>query len=187
MNFTTSFLRVADKYPEFKEALEIVKTNADEGKIWLTGGFLSRSIIQDLYGVPMAKDIDFDFIVEKSKSEFQLPKGWRSAQNKYGNPKFIGPDFEIDYIPLNNIHSIRRRNLESTIENYLSGTPLNVQSIAFDVSQNKVIGDVGMKAISDKVVTINNPEQAAYNAGKKGVTPADLVKNIAEQFGFEER
>lgn len=183
MNYTESFLKVANTYPEFAEAVNIIKKNS-EGNAWLIGGFVCRSIIQDLYGIQMTKDVDLDFIVEKSK-DIEVPENWKINENSYGNPKLIGPDYEIDYIPLNNIHSIHRRGLESTIENFLSGTPLNVQSIAYDIIKNKVIGEIGIKAIHDKVVAVNDLEQARHRANKKSVSVDELVKDIAEQFDFE--
>ncbi len=183
MDYTQSFLKVANTYPEFKEALEIIKANSD-GKAWLIGGFVCRSIIQDLYGIPMSKDVDLDFIIENPK-EIKLPEGWEIRKNSYGNPKLVGPSYEIDYVPLNTIHSILRRNLEPTMENFLSGTPLNVQSIAFDITDNKVIGDIGIKAIQDKVISVNNFEQAKHRAEKKEVSVQDLISDIAKQFGFK--
>ncbi|TSC70363.1 MAG: hypothetical protein CEO12_387 [Parcubacteria group bacterium Gr01-1014_46] len=183
MDYTQSFLRVANTYPEFREALEIIKKNS-KGKAWLIGGFVCRSIIQDLYGVPMSKDVDLDFIIEKPQ-DIVVPDGWKIEKNSYGNPKLIGQSFEIDYVPLNNIHFIIRHNLEPSIENFLLGTPLNVQSIAFDIITNKVIGDIGLKSIQEKIVAINDMEQARHRAEKKGVVPDDLVKDIANQFGFK--
>jgi hypothetical protein len=182
MDYTESFLKVANTFPEFKEAVEIVKNNS-KGNIWLIGGFVCRSIIQDLYGIQMSQDVDFDFIVEEPK-EVQIPENWEMRMNSYGNPKFIGPEYEIDFVPLNNIHSILRRNLEPTIENFLTGAPLNVQSIVYDVRSNKVIGDIGIKSIQDKIVAVNDPEQAKHRALKKGVTVEELVKDIADQFKF---
>jgi hypothetical protein len=185
MDYTQSFLKVANTYPEFKEALEIIKKNS-KGKVWLIGGFVCRSIIQDLYGIPMSKDVDLDFIIEKPQ-EIKVPVDWKIEKNSYGNPKLVGPIFEIDYIHLNNIHSIIRRNLKPTIENFLSGTPLNVQSIVFDVTENKVIGDIGIKSIQEKIIAINNVEQTRHRAEKKEVTSEELVKDIAAQFSFEAR
>ncbi len=182
VDYTQSFLRVANTYPEFKEAVEIVSSNS-EGKIWLIGGFVCRCIIQDLYNIPMSNDVDLDFIVEKPLP-IKLPVGWKSRDNSYGNPKFVGPKYEIDYIPLNNIHSITRRNLQPTIENFLSGTPLNVQSIVYDVTNNIVIGDIGIKSIQERFIAINDIEQAKHRAEKKGVDVADLVTDIAQQFNF---
>lgn len=182
MDYTDSFIRVANTYPEFHEALDIIKSNSN-GVAWLIGGFVYRSIIQDLYGVPMSKDVDLDFIIEKP-APIKLPAEWKIENNSYGNPKLIGPAYEIDYIPLANIHSIIRRELPPTIENFLSGTPLNIQSIAFDVINNKVIGDIGIQAIQTKIIAINNFEQAQYRADKKGINASELVKDLAAELDF---
>jgi hypothetical protein len=181
-NYTEIFLNVAKRYPEFEEAVEIIKANS-EGSSWLIGGFVCRAIIQELYGVPMSKDVDFDFIVENPK-KLKLPEGWKIEQNSYGNPKFISSSYEIDYVPLTTVHSITRRGLEPTFANYLSGTPLTIQSIAFDVKSQQVIGDIGIKAIRDKTVGINDLEQAKHRAEKKGKTVEELVKGVADEFGF---
>ena len=182
IDYTQAFLRVANTYPEFKEAIDIVKSNS-EGKIWLIGGFVCRCIIQDLYNVKMPEGVDLDFIVEKT-SQIKLPIGWEIRENSYGNPKFVGLKYEIDCVPLNNIHSIIRRNLEPTIENFLLGTPLNVQSIVYDITNNIVVGDIGTRSIQEKIVSVNDIEQAKHRAKKKGVGVDDLVTDIAQQFGF---
>ncbi len=183
MSPTESFLKIANTFPEFKESIEIVKSNS-KGNIYLIGGFVCRSIIQEMYGTPVSKDVDLDFIVEEEQP-ISLPDGWSMDVNSYGNPKLIGPKYEIDYIPLKSIHSILRRGLEPTIENFLSGTPLNVQSIVYDVTNNKVIGDIGIKSIMDKIISVNNKEQAEHSANKKGVSVEEFVKDIAGQFNFQ--
>ncbi len=183
MDYTESFLNIANTYPEFKEAVEIIKKNS-EGGIWLMGGFVFRSIVENIYGVPMSKNADLDFIVENPK-EIKVPDDWVIKKNDYGNPKLVGPSFYIDCIPLKNVHSIIRRKLEPTIENFLSGTPLNIQSIIFDVIKNKVMGDIGIKSIQERIVSVNDPIQAEYRAGKKGVTVSDLVRNLADELGFK--
>jgi hypothetical protein len=182
MDYSQSFLNVANTYLEFKEAVEIIKKNT-EGKAWLIGGFVFRAIVEDVYNIPISKDVDFDFIVEIPK-DISLPHGWRIDKNSYGNPKFIGPSYEIDYVPLNNIHSIIRRGLEPTIDNFFSGAPLNIQSIAYDVMDNKVVGNIGIKAIKDKTISINNMEQALHRAQIKGVKLRDLITDVANQLDF---
>jgi hypothetical protein len=181
MNFTEVFLRFASQKPEFREAVDLVQQNS-EGNVWLVGGYVCRGIIQELYSIPMG-DYDFDFVVEMEK-EIVLPESWKKKVNSYGNPKLVGLDYEIDYIPLNNIHSIQRRGLKPTIENFLSGTPLTIQSIAYDVANGEVIGEAGMKAIEMRTVAINNPEQAQHRAQLKGKTIEELVIEIAAQFDF---
>lgn len=85
---------------------------------------------------------------------------------------------------LGTIHSVVRRNLNPTIENFLSGTPLNIQSIAFDIESQKVIGDIGLRSIQEKIIAVNDLEQAKYRAHKKGVSIETLIIDIADQFNF---
>jgi hypothetical protein len=181
---TEAFLKAVKDCPEFSEAVGIVKRNA-RGSIWLIGGFVYRSIVEELYGTPLTPDVDFDFIVESPAQEFTLPPNWEVAINSYGNPKFRGPNFEIDLIPLKQIHSITRRGIEPTIENFLSGTPLTVQAIAFDVTNNRVIGEIGISAIKEKRVGVNNLAQTNHSARLKGKSVEELVKDVADSLRFQ--
>ena len=183
MDFTASFLRVANTNPAFKESVDIIKANSD-GRAWIIGGFVCRSIIQDLYGTQMPEDADFDFIVERPHTEFHLPDGWKMTMNSFGNPRFIGPKYQIDYVPLEGIRSIVDRGLEPKIENYLTGTPLNVQSLIYDIEAGQIIGEIGMESIREKFISINNREEAGKRVLQKGITLSDLVTDIATQFGF---
>ena len=181
MDMTETFLKFVSQREEFQEAVDFIKANS-EGNAWLVGGYVCRGIIQELYGVPIG-DYDFDFVVEGAR-EICVPNGWEQRANSYGNPKLIGPHYEIDYVPLKSIHSIVRRGLEPTIDNFLTGAPLTIQSIAYDVGSQKVIGEAGILAIKNKEVGINNLEQAQYRAQKKGVSLEELVAGVAAQFNF---
>ena len=129
MDVTKALLTVLDKCDEYHEALGVVSKNSS-GKIWLIGGFVYRTIASQLYGLPKP-EVDLDFIVKESVEEFDLPEGWIVKRNRFGNPKFVNGNKQIDYVPLDNIHSILYRGLEPTIENFLSGNPLTVQALAF--------------------------------------------------------
>lgn len=181
MDITEVFLKFALQRQEFQEAIDLVKANS-EGNAWLIGGYVCRGIIQELYGVPIG-DYDFDFFVEGAR-EIRVPDGWEQRINSYGNPKLIGPHYEIDYVPLKSIHSIVRRGLEPTIDNFLTGAPLTIQSIAYDIDNQKVIGEAGILAIKNREVGINNLEQAKHRAAKKGVILEELVAGVAAQFNF---
>ena len=106
------------------------------------------------------------------------------TKNRYGNPKFLGSKFSIDFVPLHNISSILRRKLAPSIENYLTGTPLNVQSIAYDVMKGRLAGNIGLKAIAEKIIRINNKEQAEIYALNKGISLEEMLKRKAESLGF---
>jgi hypothetical protein len=181
MDFTKVFLNSIKNEDHFSEALSIIKENSSGG-IWLIGGFVYRSIVNELYGIPNPK-VDYDFIVE-NPTEIKLPLNWKHIKNKFNNPKFTNGIYEIDCVPLRNIHSIIRRKLEPSINNYLTGTPLNIQSIAYDCINKKIIGDIGIDAIERKAVAINNLKEAKHYAQIKKISLEDFIKEKAESLRF---
>jgi len=183
MDLGEVFREGIDGYWPFEEADKIIMQNG-VGNIWLTGGFLYRTIVELLYDVDMPEETDFDFIVEKRKKMFILPYQCTSGRNSYGNPKFTYGDISIDLIPLNNIHSIKRRGLEPSIENYLTGVPLTIQSIAFDINTGDLIGDVGMNAIETRTVEVNDKEQLAYYSKRKRIPGKEIIKRKKKSLGF---
>lgn len=167
----------------FMTASSIVLENSLD-RIWLIGGAVYRNLAHILHGTDIP-EADFDFIIEKPKEKIILPKGWVQGRNHYGNAKFLGSGFSIDFVPLENISSILRRKLAPTIENYLTGTPLTVQSIAYDIKEFMLIGNVGIKAIMEKSAEINNKEQAQIYASKKGISIEEMIKIKSESLGFK--
>jgi hypothetical protein len=178
------FITDLDGEARFSEAVAIIQNNS-RGKIWMIGGGVYRSISANLHGNELPA-VDRDFIVEQGMVSFQLPLGWIVGRNRHGNPKFIHEKAKrsIDYVPIDTTHSIITRNLAPTIENYLTGTPLNVQSIAYDVLNKKVVGEVGLRAISERRVRINNYAEAIYGSERKGMTLKEYVQKIADSLGF---
>lgn len=181
MDFTEIFLNSIKDKNQFEEVFDIVRTNS-RGGIWLIGGFVYRGIVSELYGTAKIK-VDYDFIVE-NPIEIKLPPDWKQIKNKYGNPKFSNGLYEIDYVPLRNIYSIIRKRLKPSIDNYLKGTPLTIQSVAYDCINKEVIGEIGLDAIKRKLVAINDIEQAKHYAKIKKISIRDLIREKAENLGF---
>ncbi|MDP2685379.1 MAG: hypothetical protein Q8P20_10205 [bacterium] len=183
IDLTKLFLGATKGSIEFQEALDIVRSNS-RGNYWLVGGFVYRSIASALYGLDKPS-VDLDFIVESTAEEISLPKSWKKKSNRYGNPKFIREDgLTIDFVPLKNVSSIRRRGLLATIENFLTGTPLNVQSIIYDVMHNQIKGNIGIKALLDKSVAVNDLEQAEIYSKLKGKPVNEIICEKALALGF---
>lgn len=166
----------------YLEALGIVKKNSI-GKVWLIGSGVYKKLLNLLYGSGYEIK-DWDFIVTKITTSLKLENGWTAGESKHGNPKLKKGDFVIDLISLDNIHSIKERSLEPKIANYLSGAPLSIQSIAFDVDEKELLGELGIQSILAKTVAINNKEEYDYAASIYG----DLysVKRYANILGFNE-
>jgi len=184
MNFNEAFLEGISGNEQFAEGVEIMRRNSS-GRIWLVGSMVYGTITHQMYGSQMPK-VDLDFVVERKADRFSLPAGWSVSENRFGNPKFVKGDESIDCVPIRNIHSIQERGLEPTIENVLSGAPLTVQSIAYDVFAHRVIGEVGMDAINRLVVGVNNLQFAEYRAEMLGITVADYLRDKAQALGFTE-
>lgn len=183
MNDLTPYFVAATKdCMEMQEAVNIVRKNSS-GKIWLIGGFVYRNIASIMYGTQKPK-VDLDFIVEIPINKFNLPEGWIIQRNKFGNPKFVNGEKMIDYVPLRSIYSIISRDMEPTIYNYLSGTPLTVQSIAYDLQEKKIIGNTGINSLINRIVAVNNLEFAEYAAKKKGTSIRELLQKKAESMNF---
>lgn len=175
--------------PSFREALRMVKRNS-EGRIWLTGGGVSRSLAYLLYGTKPEKT-DFDFIVDKIRLPYSLEGSWEVVTNKYGSPKFTkwgkrrSKELVIDMFPLKRIHSIIRRKLNPSIKNYLTGTPLTIQSLAYDIERNKLYGKVGLRSLAQQSIAVNNLEQFRYRAMLRGITGNEMLKKTAESMKFK--
>ncbi len=183
MDVTKAFLDGVRGSQEYEEAVDIVKHNSS-GKIWLVGGFVYRTIASQLYGLPKP-DVDLDFIVEIPASTFSLPDGWAVDKNRFSNPKLVNGKKQIDYVPLGNIYSIIQRQIEPKIENFLSGVPLTVQAIAYDVLKNSVIGEIGIDALQRRIVEVNNLFFAEYAAKKKHKSLQAMIQEKADGLCFK--
>ena len=132
---------------DYLEALEIVQSNS-KGEIWLIGGIISRSIIKSIYGyLPLKHDLDF--LVEGLNEKLVIPPSWKLAKNWFNNPKLIKGETEIDIVPLKTAVYIDENKLKPTIKNFLAGTPIDIQSLAFDIRERKLIGSLGKLGVFD--------------------------------------
>jgi hypothetical protein len=144
----------------YLEALGVVRANS-RGQIWLIGGGVYKTLLSLLYGGHL-KTKDWDFIVEKMAEPLKLEGDWAVSLSRFGCPKLKKSNLAIDLIPLDNIHSVQVRGLEPDIQNYLSGTPFTIQSIAFDVDASLLIGDVGIKSLKTRTIGVNNEGEYRY-------------------------
>lgn len=149
---------VSDK--RFQEVLPIVRANT-LGKIWLVGSAVYRTLAHKLYGGESPIK-DFDFLCEEIKSPLSIPANWERLENRYGNPKLKKGELVIDIAPLARLARVKRRNLSPTIEHYLMGTPFTIQSIAYDIEENALLGEVGIKSILTKTISVNHYEEYEY-------------------------
>lgn len=165
----------------YKEALSIVRANTDS-KIYLAGGYIFRLLANG----SNAEAKDIDFVIHKLKSDLTLFAGWELAKNTFGQPRFIKGHRKIDPIMLTKHVHIARKDIEPTIENYLLSVPLNIQSIVYDVDEEKLTGDIGLKAIAERKIRLNNYEHAKYSCENFHKIPVnELITRMADSLGFD--
>ncbi len=182
MNCDDIFRREINRCAHFIEAVDVVRKNSS-GDIWLIGGAVYRTLVHALYHTPKPA-IDLDFIVEYETNGPNLENGWVQTKNRFGNPKLINGKVEIDYIPLDKIYSIIKRKMTPKIENYLSGVPLKIAAIAYDVKRGKLVDGGGLEAIKNRKVAVNNFFFANIAARKKGLTLREFILKKAASLNF---
>lgn len=183
MDISKIFEEYTEKDEAYMVAYDIVRRNS-KGKTWLIRGGVSRNLNRLIYGVPQ-DSFDFDFVVEKKLDEFKLPEGWIEGKNSFGNPKLVNGAMEIDFIPIDTVESIIRKELTPTIENVLFGVPFGIQALAYDCGAKVVIGEVGLKAFRDRVFGVNDLGEARLLCDRKGIGINDLILKKAGSMGFE--
>ncbi len=194
--FTEIFEQFLKTYPDFPEISEIARRNSrgmgrrGSGRVWIIGGFIYRPIIKKLYGeIPELSQIDIDFLIERgpAKEDLYIPKGWEPKITNSGYPYLEKEKIRIDLNYLFSFHSIIRRSLRPRFKHFFTGTPLDIQSIAYDLTDKNigVIGKHGIDAIKRRIVKVNNLEEAKFEAEKRGTSVEELVTQKAKELGFE--
>lgn len=170
------------KDPMFLEVFDLVNRNSN-GKIWLFGGYLYRNLIAALYGrKPYSYDIDF--IVEERNEMLENVTGWNIKVNSYGVENYERMTNRTSITDIRKV--VRVEGLKNfTIEEVITGTPLNIQSIAYDLQENRIIGQRGIEALRAKLIKVNNIAQAKFYAERKGKELKDIVIEKAEELGFD--
>lgn len=176
-----AFLAGAWSTPYMSEALRYI-TNPRRG-VWFIGGFVYRTIAAVLYRRVLAVS-DIDIIVEALDVVCPPRSGWTVTKTSYGSPRYRKDNLQIDFIPIDTIVSIKRRGLEPTIENFITGVPLTIQSVAFDIRNGLLLEAGCQTAMRGKVVCVNDIEQAHYEATKKKKTVNQIIREKAESLGF---
>ena len=166
---------------DYKEALGIARSNSS-GKIWMIGGAV---YIPLLFGG--GKNVkDYDFVVDGGLvEEIMVSEEYEICKNHFGGLKLLSDSMEIDLMVLSNMYQIVARSLNPTIENLLEATPLNIHSIAYDIEKNEVVGEIGLNAIKERVLRINDLEMANHWAKAYGKTLEGMFSKKASELGFE--
>ncbi len=183
----TSLRRMLRMYleqnPRYYQASRLARNNSTGG-LWLIGGTVFRTLTHLMYGTPIPKKVDFDFICGGLPESFTCP-GWECRLNNYGNPKFIFADESIDLIPINTVSSIKRRKVVPTIENLLDGAPFTIQKIALNCLDWRLVDRGGIEALLDQEVKVNDLDEALTVAAHKCRPVPEIMLQLAAELQFK--
>jgi hypothetical protein len=167
--------------PTFIETLNLVRKNSS-GKFWIIGGFLYKNLARSLYGGD-AYEEDIDFIVEQRKEKIKDIPGWQIYVNNYGVENYQRTGNKMSFTDIRK--AIRVSGLKNpTIDEFIQETPLNIQSIAYDMEENMIIGHKGIQALESRIININNQGQADFYAQRKGKKIEEIISDKARELGF---
>jgi hypothetical protein len=173
-----------EEVSEYQVAKEIIEANS-QARAWLIGGMVFRTIASLLYAINRPR-VDLDFIVEEPSEIISLPDNWQVEKNRFGTAKLKSPNgLEIDFVPLDQVFSIVSLGRVPTIENFLDGVPLNVQSIAFDIDEKAILDGGALRGILDRVVEVNDFELALEAAKRKELSLEQYISQMAKNLGFD--
>jgi hypothetical protein len=184
----SKFRALLEKDKNYKRAMNAVYQNSNSGKIYLIGGQVYRRLINIIHGTNEHNPPkDYDFVVENPKDEIEPPFGWTSKKNLFGNPNFIRifPLIFVDFIPSQGFRSRVDKPEPITIEDYLSSTPLDIQSIAYDPQTGELKGEKSFESIRAKTVSVNSIrglEEALKM--RRHETPEDYIVKVARTLNF---
>lgn len=165
----------------FLEMLDLVQQNS-KGKIWIMGGFIYRNMVATLYGGNLY-DYDIDFLVAEKNPTLKEVSGWKIEVNGYGNPNYVRDKNKMSFTDIRK--AIRVSGIQNpTVEQFIEETPFTIQSIAYDLEEKKIIGEKGIRAISQRILEINNKDQAEFYAKKKGRSVEEILEEKARELGF---
>ena len=167
--------------PQYQETLKILMDNS-KTEIWLVGGMVYKTLINKLYKTFLVTH-DLDFLTHK-QAQLDLPVGWSEQKTKHGEPRLQNGEIRVDIMWLENMHSIIERGLDYKVEHYLSGVPLTIQSIAYDVRGKTLLGEAGIDAILSKTVKVMNQDE--YNYCSKTYGDHYSVERYSEMLGFNQ-
>lgn len=187
-------------HPEFKDVYSIVRQNAKTNKIYLAGGKLYRTIVEELYGYPArAECCDYDFVVSETVSRPICDGTWdghisrdysdKKLKVQSHSMKFRRKGVKIDLISLGSLPHIVENDMPRTIDSYFEAVPLNVQALALDLSTSgpQLIGDIGQWSIIQRSVSVNNDPTIQKYCKLKGWKVERYVENKAKSVRFSHK
>ena len=169
----------------FQEIFTKIKQICPSEKIWLIGGQVFRPILKEIYDIPFKQSSDFDIITEQKTDPKKLSifKDWEINQTSLGSPRLTKGEQQIDLIFLDEAvnpkdkDNIKKMFTQDKLSSYLSRVPLNIQSMVFDLDTQEIVGDIGIKAIEDKKIFINNIDECLEFCKRRKISIRNFIDN----------
>jgi hypothetical protein len=89
----------------------------------------------------------------------------------------------IDIVKLSDVVALSSRTLAPTIQSYLDTVPLTVQSIAYDLREQRIIGEAGIDSLLNRRVGVRHMNTA--KAYKNNGDVNTLIQSKAAELGFD--
>ena len=181
MEYKDIFLEETKNKREFNESSEILKKNFPNGA-YLTGSYLYGNIVSKLYGKKQPT-VELDYLVKEEINNLDLPENWTKLKDKEGKTKLIGPKYNIHIMPIN-FYSIRP-DIFNILEDYLSRTPLSIQSMVYDINNEELVGENGIYSLDYRVLIPNMDFDLVRKIAKeKGKGPYEYIYDNAKKLGL---
>ena len=181
-----------DRDPNFDLALSVAKNNSLGGDIWIVGSFLYKNILKQKYGVDNIVIKDYDFMLEnqRSYSDTIVPEGWVNKPTYYGGPRLLGDGIEVDVYPIKEAlenFSIKTEglNFEEMMRFYLRGAIFDIQSLAYNYSEGKLIDEGSIRAIESRKTNITCIDSCVGISKKKGISLDEYLDHKSRSIGVE--
>lgn len=156
LNFKKEVFNTLNNHPN--EVWGVLKKIGEKGT-YLIGGAVRDSIVNKLYNKRI-KIADYDFFC-KNKTSNKLKKLFSQEKNisysRFGSPKLIFNDFEIDLIPYDNTIAEFKYGRKPNLKNILLSSDITTSSIAYSFEKGNFITERGMEGILKKEIDIMNP------------------------------
>ena len=175
------YRRIIESEPIIREAVTIAQANAQGKNYWLIGGAVYKLINKSLYGTKvngiLKENSDVDFLFESLKPELAT-RNFDLSKSSFGEPRLKRGKLQIDLVSLGNSTYIRKHGLKPTIESYLEGCFTNVQSIAFNLVTNELVGQ-GIAALRSRRIEVTNIVELECYCKMKGITPKFYLDKLS--------
>lgn len=180
---TKIFLSRANRDTRFQIARSLIERSCADA-YWVCGGFVYRTLSQALHGYG-GRIPDIDIMTAPLFPLSAVTADWNIVKNHFGGPKLIHQSgLRLDVWQLRKLHYAKRTGLRPTLNVFLRGVPLSIQSIAYDARRNILIGKAGIRSLLQRTVGVNNRREMLHHCERYGIKPREYIEQKAASLRF---